>query len=113
MSRCDSISITVKRKTIQDTRREIPAYADPIYRPPPKANETPFQDIPRKLMDLDSDVFPISQGVTSEMYQRTHRSYFQEPPEWESHVSTGKLVQKFLPQQADIDKILKIIQKRF
>ena len=30
----------------------------------------------------------------------------------ESLVSTGKLVQKFLPKQADIDKILKIIQRK-
>ena len=28
-------------------------------------------------------------------------------------MSTGKLVQKFLPKQADIDKILKIIQREF
>ena len=46
------------------------------------------------------------------MYQRPNRSYFQEPPELESLVSTGKLVQKFLPKQADIDKILKIIQRK-
>ena len=43
------------------------------------------------------------------MYQRPQRSYFQEPPELESLGSTGKLVQRILPKQADIDKILKII----
>ena len=37
-----------------------------------------------------------------ETYQSPDRSYFQEPPELESLVSTGKL-----PKQADIDKILK------
>ena len=42
VSRDDSISRTIKRKTMQDTRREIPAYADPIYRTPPKPTETPF-----------------------------------------------------------------------
>ena len=46
------------------------------------------------------------------MYQRPDRSYFQEPPELESLVSTGKLVQKFLPKQAEIDKILKITQRK-
>ena len=30
----------------------------------------------------------------------------------EGLVNTGKLVQKFLPKQADIDKILKIIQRK-
>ena len=35
------------------------------------------------------------------MYQRPDRSYFQEPPELESLGSTGKLIQNFLPKQAD------------
>ena len=46
------------------------------------------------------------------MYQRPDKSYFQEPPELASLVNTGKLVQKFLPKQADIDIILKIIQRK-
>ena len=46
------------------------------------------------------------------MYQRPDRSYFQEPQELESLINTGRLVQKFLPQQADINKILKIIQRK-
>ena len=52
------------------------------------------------------------EGVISEMYQRPDRSYFQEPPELESHMSTYKLVQRCLPKQNDIDKILKIIQRK-
>ena len=101
MSGGDSISRTIKRKNMQDTRKEIPAYADPIYRPLPKPTEIPLQEIPRKLMDLDTDInmdfegnFPYQEGVISEIYQRPDRSYFQEPPELESLVSTGKLVQK-------------------
>ena len=46
------------------------------------------------------------------MYQRPNRSYSQEPPELDSLISTGKLVQKFLPKQADIDKILKIMPRK-
>ena len=30
-----STSRRIKRRTIQDTSREIPVYADPIYSPPP------------------------------------------------------------------------------
>ena len=70
-------------------------------------------------MDLDIDInkdfkenSPYQEGVTSETYQRPNRSYFQEPLELESLISTGKLVQKFLLKQADIDKILKIIQRK-
>ena len=40
---------------MQVTRKEIPAYADPIYRPPPTPTEIPLQVIPRKLKDLDID----------------------------------------------------------
>ena len=68
-------------------------------------------------MDLDTGInndfegdSPYEEGVISETYQRCNRSYFQEPPEWDSLISTGKLVPKGLPKQADIDKILKIIQ---
>ena len=35
MSECDLISKTITRKDMQDIRREIPAYADPFYRPHP------------------------------------------------------------------------------
>ena len=55
MSEHKSISRIIRRKGMQDTRREIPAYADPINRPPPKPTEIPLQVIPRKIMDLDID----------------------------------------------------------
>ena len=124
MSGDDSISRTINRKTMQGTRREIPTYADPIYRLPPKPTETPFQEIRRKLTDIDSDTLeqgintdfeknsPYQEGVISEIYQRPNRSYFQEPPELKILVSTGNLVQMFLPKQAHIDKILKITQRK-
>ena len=94
------------------------------FKGPPKPTEIPFQEIPRKFRDLDADALeqgmntdfeensPYQENVISEMYHRPDRSYFQEPPELESLVSTGKLVQRFLPKQADIDKILKIIQRK-
>ena len=47
-----------------------------------------------------------------EIYQRPHKSYFQEPKDLESLINTCNLVQKFLLKQADIDKILKVIQKK-
>ena len=50
--------------------------------------------------------------MTSEIYQRPDKSYFQEPPELQSQVDTGKLVQMFLLKQAVIDKMLKIIQRK-
>ena len=59
---------------MQDTRREIPAYADPVYRLPPRPTEIPLQEIPRKLTDWDTDInmdfeenSPYQEGVISEM----------------------------------------------
>ena len=46
------------------------------------------------------------------MYERPDKSYFQEPQELESLINTDSLLQKVLPKQADIDKILKIIQRK-
>ena len=74
-SKDDSSSRTMKRKTIQDINREIPAYTDPIYRPPPETSEIHLQEIPRKLMDLNTGInmdfeenFPYQEGVILEMY---------------------------------------------
>ena len=68
---------------MQDIRREIPVYADSIYRPAPKPTEIPLQEFPRKHTDLDTDIgtnfeenSPYTEGVISEMYQRPDRSYF-------------------------------------
>ena len=36
----------------------------------------------------------------------------QQPKDLENLVNTGNLVQKCLPKQTDIDKILKIIQQK-
>ena len=117
MLESDSNSRTIKRKDMHDTRRKIPAYADPIHKPP-KPIEISLQVIPRKLMDVDTDtleedinmdfeeISPYQEGVISETYQRPDKSYFQEPSELQGLVSTGKLVQSFfLPKQAAIDKI--------
>ena len=74
---------------MQDVRREIAAYADPIYRPPPKPTEIPLHIIPRKLIDSEIDTMeqdintnfeensPYQEGVISETYQRPDESYFQ------------------------------------
>ena len=70
-------------------------------------------------MDIDSELntdlkdnSPYQEGVISESYQRPYKSYFQEPQELECLINTDRLVQKFLPKQTDIDKILKVIQRK-
>ena len=84
-------------------RREFTA--DPFNRPPCKPNEIPTKVIPRKIPDSDIESLeqdmntdyeensPHQEGVISEIYQRPGRSHFQEPPELQNPVNTGKLVQ--------------------
>ena len=55
-------------------------------------------DIDLLERDINIDFEENSQhqeGVISEIYQRQDKSYFQEPPELDSQVDTGKLVQSF------------------
>ena len=63
-------------------------------------------------MDFE-EISPFQEGVISDTHQKSDKSYFQEPQELGSLINTGRLVQKFSPKQADIDKILKIIQRKF
>ena len=48
-------------------------------------------------MDFEENS-PYQEGAISETYQRPDKSYFQEQPELQSLVSTGKLVQMFFYQ---------------
>ena len=112
---------TSSGNTIQDVSREIPIYSDSVYLPPPKPVKTTIPKMCVSLSDIDpelnTDFGPkeyssFQEGVISETYQRLGTTYFQEPQESNSQINTGRLVQKFLPKQADIDKILKIIQRK-
>ena len=70
-------------------------------------------------MGLDTEIninfeenSPYQEGTISEIYERPDRSYFREPSELKDLVDTTKLVQKFPPKQADIDKILDVIKRK-
>ena len=98
--------------------KDIPFYPDPTYRPPPNPVKIPTSEGPENIyisteINIDFRENSLFQGVISEMYQRPDKSFFfQEPQELEGLVNTGKLVQKVLPKQTDINKILKIIQRK-
>ena len=116
----DSGTKMTDRKKIQDVAREIPIYPDPVYRPPPKPVKTSVPKIPGSLLDIDpelnadfEDNSPFQEVVISEMYQRPDKSYFQEPQQLESLINTGRLIEKFLPKQADIDKLLKSYKEKY
>ena len=67
--------------------------------------------------DLDRNVdieenSPFQEGIISEIYERLDTSYIQEPQELKDLIDTNKVIQKFLPKQMDIDKILDIFKKK-
>ena len=99
--------------------RPSPPYYDPYMRPPLKPPDIidPL-DSWKDLLENDSDGkveieenSPFQEGIISEMYERPHTSYVQEPQELKDLIDTTKLIQKFLPKQTDIDKILDIIKR--
>ena len=109
----------ITRGTIQDKYRELPFYPDPIYMPPPRPPENlwpPYQGSKldsRPKIDIEfEETLPYQEGIISKFYQRPNKSYFQKLRDLESLINTSRLVQKFLPKQADIDKILKVIQQK-
>ena len=55
---------------------------------------------------------PFQEGIISEIYERPDTSYIQEPLELKDLIDTTKLIQKYLPKQTDIDKILDIVKKK-
>ena len=55
---------------------------------------------------------PFQEGIISEIYERPDNSYVQEPQELKDLIDTTKLIQKYLPKQMDIDKILDIIKRK-
>ena len=46
------------------------------------------------------------------MYESPDQSYIQEPQELTNFINTSKLIQKYLPKQTYIDKILDIIRRK-
>ena len=110
---------TITRGKIQGKNREQPFYPDPIYRPPPWPPDNLRPNHAESELDMKSKIdikfeenSPHQEGIILEFYQRPNKSYFQEPKDLESVVNTHNLVQKSLPKQGDIDKILKLIQKK-
>ena len=101
------------------TETHIYIYPDPLIKPPPRLPDLEMQ-YDRKI-DLDLDLesnkdfeenSPYQECIISEIYQRPDKSQLLEPPEVADLINTNNVVQKYLAKQTDIDKILKIIQRK-
>ena len=104
---------------------DVPFHPGPTYRPPPKpirSNMPRSQKGSQSSSSVDNnnpninlhfeENLPIQEGVISEMIQRPDKSFFQDPKELDNLINMGNLIQKVLPKQAGIDKILKVIQRK-
>ena len=100
--------------------RPITPYQAPFVRPSPRPPDvTPVSDNQKEVSDFDMDrkikfeeISLHQEGIISKTYKRPDKSYIQEPTELKDLVDTTNLIQKFLPKQADIDKILYVIERK-
>ena len=97
----------------------IPMYPNQISNHTPKLPERVTQNERQADLELGLEInrdfeenLPYQEGIISEIYQRPHKSQIVDPPELTDLVNTERIVQKYLPKQADIDKILKVIQRK-
>ena len=103
---------------------DVPFHAGPVYRPLPTPikqdmpypqslqNSTSIADInPNNNFDFEENS-PFQEGIMSKTFQRLEKSFFQEPKELGDFINKENLIHKYLPKQTDIDKILKVIQRK-
>ena len=102
---------------------DVAFHPSPVYRPPPKPikqNVTHVQNSqssnvknisPNINFDFEENS-PFQECVMFKIFQRPDKSFFQEPKELGDLVNKGNFVDKYLPKQMDIDKILKTIQRK-
>ena len=85
----------------------------PVYEPlQKKHNITGLQDMKTEInLDIEENS-PFQEGIISELIQRPDKSFFQNPRKLKDVISSDNLIHRFLPKQADIDKILNIIQRK-
>ena len=79
----------------------------------PHTNETTTDQRrgPDSNLDIEENS-PHQEGTITETYVAQDKSYLEQTQELIKVVNTSKLVQRHLPKQADIDKILNIIKRK-
>ena len=101
------------------TEMQIPIYPDHLMKPPPRLPDIKIQGGRKINLDLDLEInkdfednSPYQEGIISEKYQRPDKFQLLEPPALADLINTNNVVQKYLPKQTDIDKILKLMQRK-
>ena len=110
----DEIGPTIPKSIIETLRSEmLPPYLVPQNRPPPKPpdNLSKEKEVESSKIEIEENS-PFQESIISEVYERPDKSYFQEPIELKDLIDTNNIVQRFLPKQTDIDKILEVIKRK-
>ena len=92
----------------------IPINTHPPPNPPNTVHEGAISS-PNLVQDPNVEFeenSPHQEGIITETYISPDQSYIEQPQELTNLVNTSKLVQKYIPRQTDIDKILDIIKRK-
>ena len=100
---------------------DAPFHWGPILRPPikPVKQNMAHDQSSQNVQDINPNInfdfeenSPFQEGIMSEMFQWQDKSFFQEPKELGVLINKGNFVNKYLPKQTDIEKILEVIQRK-
>ena len=110
----DEIKSKMPRSIVEiPTGGMFPPYAEPSLRPLPKPPDSisKRQETGSSKIEIEENS-PFQESIISEVCERPDESYFQELTELKDLIDTNNVIQRFLPKQTDIDKILEIIKKK-
>ena len=89
----------------------------PLLEVPPPNKEPPevtrqYPNVPQDPFDTQMEV-PFAEDTVEPVFKRPEMTDFEIPPVLEEMIPDGSLIDKHLPKQADIDKILTQINRKY
>ena len=89
----------------------------PSKEPPEVSRQYPAQDtgnpnVPQDPFDTQMEV-PFTEDTVEPIFKKPEMTDFEIPPVLEEMIPDGSLIHKHLPKQADIDKILTQINRKY
>ena len=90
---------------------DVPLHPYPLLKPSTQQNTNKISYNSNINLDFEESS-PFQEGIMSETFQRPDKSFFQNPKELGEVINKENSIHNFLPRQTDIDKILKIIQRK-
>ena len=92
---------------------DVPLLLYPLHKPLQKKQNVDSPNNQNTKINLGiEENSPFQEGIILELIQRPDKSFFQNPRRLEDIIDMNNLIQKCLPKQMDIDKILHVIQSK-